>query len=293
MRKFTNLIGYIGVLSFMLLFISCVSFKPGWNEYQEKVSAEDIELLFDEARKIEASAATAEELISLIEVLKKIEKTDPYHYQALWTIGHYYMLMGAAYAEDKKEKSSYYREAIQYCERAMCANEEFLAAIEGGADITDAIHFLTIDEIDAMGYWYTARFYYFKECMSPFKRAMNTRIVMDNNKMIDRIDELDSNWAGGGNYFSRALYYIAVPERFGGSIEVARDEFSKAIEAGPDYLVNRWGRAKYLHQLTGDNQAFKSDLEWVLAQDPNMAPNTYPWNVYFQRDAQKMLDHLE
>ena len=37
----------------------------------------------------------------------------------------------------------------------------------------------------------------------------------------------------------------------------------------------------------------KEDLEWVVAQDPHMAGNTYPWNVYFQSDARKMLAKIE
>lgn len=45
---------------------------------------------------------------------------------------------------------------------------------------------------------------------------------------------------GSGNYFSRALYYITIPEKFGGSKERTKDEFSKAIKIGPNYLVNRW-----------------------------------------------------
>ena len=62
-----------------------------------------------------------------------------------------------------------------------------------------------------------------------------------------------------------------------------------AIEAGPDYLVNRWGRAKYLYDLIGDTEGFYSDLKWVISQDPQQAGNPYPWNVYFQEDAKKLL----
>jgi hypothetical protein len=107
--------------------------------------------------------------------------------------------------------------------------------------------------------------------------------------MIERIDELDRNWAGGGNYFSRGLYYISIPEKFGGSKQRSDDEFTTAIEVGPDYLVNRWGRAKYLYSLVGDEEGYITDLEWVISQDPHEAGNPYPWNVYFQEDARKML----
>ena len=292
MRKINKLIKYLGLLCIILMIESCVSFKSGCNEFKEKLYSENIETLFSEAQEIEKSASSADEVLKLIDAFKKIENTDPYNYQALWKIGNYNILMGAAYAEKTRDKRFYYREAIKYCEKAMCTNKAFAAEIEKGTEITDACNKLTLNEIDAMGYWYTARFYYFKECMRPIRRLMNTKIVIQNNIMIDRMDELDPNWAGGGNYFSRALYYIAIPEKFGGSKQRARDEFNKAVEVGPDYLVNRWGRAKYLYQLTGNMEAFKSDLEWVVSQDPKKAGNTYPWNVYFQRDAQKMLDNM-
>lgn len=281
-------------LFLIILFIqSCVSFKPGWDEFNKKLASDTIGILKQQAKEIESNASTAKDVLKLINTLKKIEKADPYNYYALWKIGNYNILMGAAYAEKTREKKMYYREAIKYCEKAMCTNQSFLTAVKNGEEITGACNNLTINEIDAMGYWYTARFYYFKECMRPFKRVLNTKIPIQNNIMIDCIDELDPNWAGGGNYFSRALYYIAIPEKFGGSKKRASDEFTKAVEIGPSYLANRWGRAKYLYQLIGNTDAFKSDLEWVISQDPKKSSNTYPWNVYFQRDAQKLLDNLE
>ncbi len=200
--------------------------------------------------------------------------------------------MGAAFCESKSEKKYHYKEAIRLCEKAMATNAQFIISINEGNDITTAAKNLTLNEIDAMGYWYTARFYYFKECLKPMGRVLNTKIVIDNNKMIEQIDLLDPNWAGGGNFFSRGLYYIAVPERFGGSKTIAEEEFNRAVEIGPDYIVNRWGRAKYLYHLTGNTEGFKKDLIWVISQDPKKSGNTFPWNVYFQNDARKMLSEI-
>lgn len=268
---------------------SCVSFEPGWNSFEENAQLANIDNMLQKAHQIEATASTGDEVLQLIAAFKEIEKADPYNYYALWKIGNYEILMGAAYAEQSKDKKFHYKEAIKYCEKAMCTNKSFLKEVDNGTDITDACGKLTLNEIDAMGYWYTARFYYFKECLKPMGRVINTRIVIQNNTMIERIDELDPNWAGGGNYFSRGLYYIAVPEKFGGSKQRADDEFAEAIKVGPDYLVNRWGRAKYLYDLVGDTAGVHSDLEWVVSQDPHNAGNPYPWNIYFQEDARKML----
>ncbi len=288
LRKYINCVAFI---SLIIVLESCVSFKPGWGKFNTESSTENIEELFKEAYKIESTASSAESLLSLIDAFKKIEQVDPNNYKALWNIGSYNILMGAAYAKKTKEKKAYYREAIKYCEKAMSINEDFYIQLKKEKDITLAFNKLSINEIDAMGYWHTARFYYFKECLKPLGKIMNTKIIIQNNSMIARIDELDANWGGGGNYFSRALYYVAVPEKFGGSKERAGDEFLKAIEIGPTYLVHRWGRAKYLYDLIGDTSGFKTDLKWVISQDPNKSGNTYPWNIYFQEDAQKMLEN--
>ncbi|MFO7614442.1 MAG: TRAP transporter TatT component family protein [Bacteroidales bacterium] len=274
----------------LLLFLSsCTTFQHGWDSRETKVIGTDPGQAMAEAQQLEHIAATAEEVQSLISAFRRIEKVDPANYHALWKIGNYHILMGAAHSEKVKDKKFHYREAVKYCEKAMYTNKAFREAIKDGASITEASEMLTLAEIDAMGYWYTARFYYFSECLRPLGRLFNTRIVIENNEMIEQIDRLDPSWAGGGNYFARGLYFIAVPERFGGSKKKADEEFSMAIEAGPDYLVNRWGRAKYLYDLVGDTAGFYSDLEWVISQDPHRAGNPYPWNVYFQEDAKKLL----
>ncbi|MDT8394008.1 MAG: TRAP transporter TatT component family protein [Bacteroidales bacterium] len=275
----------------LLMLVSCTTFKPGYKALlKEEAGNKDVEMLIDQAREIEARAGTKEDVIGLIDAYRKVEKADPMNYYALWKIGNYHMLLGAADTEKRKDKKEHYKMAVLYCEKAMCTNPAFQEATRNGDKVTEALNLLTENEIDAMGYWYTARFYYFSEVLGGLGRLMNTRIVIENNKMIERIDELDSTWAGGGNYFARGLYYIAIPERFGGSKERSANEFATAIETGPEYLVNRWGRAKYLYQLIGDDEKFKADLKWVLAQNPHEAGNPYPWNVYFQEDARRMLE---
>ncbi len=289
MNKYVKLISVLVFMSIFLFVSGCVSFKPGWKTSEVKNISSDVHILLQKAHTIEKDADTKEEISDLIQAFMDVVKKDPQNYYALWKIGNYNMLMGAAYSIKKKDKKYYYREAIRYCEKAMSTNKKFLELVTNGKDITEAAGALTINEIDAMGYWYTARFYFFKECLNPLGRIMNTKIVIQNNLMIGLIDELNPDWAGGGNYFSRGLYYIAIPEKFGGSKKRAADEFNLAIKAGPEYLVNRWGRAKYLYALIGDTVASRHDLEWVIAQDPHHGGNTYPWNVYFQKDAVKML----
>ena len=97
------------------------------------------------------------------------------------------------------------------------------------------------------------------------------------------------NWEGGGNFLYKAIYCIAAPRRYGGSKEKAAIEFEKAIKIGPNFIVNRWGRAKYLSSITNNKELYVSDLNWVLAQDPSACGNPHAWNIYFQDQARLML----
>jgi hypothetical protein len=278
----------IGSITLAGFLVSCTTFKHSWNEPHMMIVGDPLQYI-EKAQQMESVAASADEVKSLIEAYKDVERADPKNYTALWKIGNYHILLGAAYSTERKEKKYHYREAVKYCEKAMYTKSKFRDEISNGADITEASTKLTIAEIDAMGYWYTARFYYFSECLHPLGRVINTKIVIENNKIIEQIDSLNPNWAGGGNYFARGLYYIAVPERFGGSKQRSEEEFSKAVEIGPDFLVNRWGRAKYLYKLTGNDEGYYNDLQWVISQDPHKGGNPYPWNIYFQKNAEEML----
>ncbi len=283
----------IAILLIASSISACVSFDRGWKYMPQTQGTGDTETMLHEAYELEKNGSSKADVLQIIDAYKRVEQIDPHNYQALWKIGNYKLLLGAAHSKGKKEKSKNYKEAVMYCQKAMFTNAKFKDAVLAGNDVHEAAELLTIDEIDAMGYWYTARFYYFAECLSPISRIFNTRIVIENNKMIEHIDRLDPDWAGGGNYFSRALYYIALPERFGGSKELAELEFAKAIEAGPNYIVNRWGRAKYLYSLTGNTDGYLSDLQWVVQQNPQMGENPHAWNVYFINDAIKMLDDIQ
>jgi len=287
--KYYNIV----IIAMALIISSCASFNPGWEVTDLSPKSGDAALLFKKALELEKTASTGEQVKELIKALKLVVDADPENYEALWRIGNYNILMGAAYSEKTKDKKYHYKEAIQYCEKAMYLNPSFKQQVENDVEIWDAVNQLDARYIDAMGYWYTARFYYFKECISKFGRLFNTKIVIKNELVIARIDSLDPDWAGGGNYFSRAIYLIAVPEKFGGSKTKAAEEFEKAFVAGPDYLVNRWGRAKYLYSLTGNKDGYVDDLNWVLARDPHKSGNTYPWNVYFQNQARLMLSEVD
>ena len=237
----------------------------------------------------ENNADSRKKLVAVIEQYKSFHERHPNQVKALWKIGNLYTLLGAGHSTTRRSKKKNYKKAVEYCEQAMMLNPNFKQSIRDGNSIADSAKHLDENYLSAMGFWYTARFYYFRECFTAAERMFNVKLVMDNYKMISRIEELDPSWEGGGNMMSKAIYLIALPERFGGSKKRAEIEFEKAIGAGPNYIVNRWARAKYLHEITGNRSAFLEDLFWVLQQNPHKAGNSLPWNLYFQEQSRQML----
>ena len=106
---------------------------------------------------------------------------------------------------------------------------------------------------------------------------------------LHRIEEIDPTWGGGGVQFSLAIFYGALPKSLGGDRQLSDDYLARSIEIGPEWLLNRWGRAKYFHVRDGNRSGFIEDLQWVIAQDIHQAGGVYPWKVYIQRDARQML----
>lgn len=243
----------------------------------------------EKALELEKSAGTKKEILEMVAYFDKAAQEENDNLLALWKQGQYYLLLGAAHSSSRKEKKKFYKLSIHFCELAMYKNEAFKSEIENGEKIWDQVHLLGEEYVDAMGFWYTARCYYFKECLTVLGRIFNVSLMINNEPIIARIDELNPAWEGGGNNLSRAIYLIAVPSKFGGSKSKAKEEFKKAIELGPNYLMHRWGRAKYLSSITGEKEKYIEDLNWVLEQDPAKCGNPYPWNIYFQNEARKML----
>jgi tetratricopeptide (TPR) repeat protein len=202
--------------------------------------------------------------------------------------------MGAAYSENPEEKKQQYRKAIAYSERIMYLNSEFKRRVSAGQTVWDASEVLTINEADGMGWWTTTVFYYFKECIPDAFKIFNSKWITRNRIIMDKLEVVSPDWNGGANYFNFGIYYLALPDAFGGSLAKSAEYLQKAESTDPKRLLYPWGRAKYFYAYQKNRQGFKKDLEWVLAQDPHRPTgDTYPWNVYFQTQARELLSSID
>ena len=271
----------------------CMSWEEGWKNVETPSMEGDIKLLFKMADKQISEADNNEKLLTLIKTYETILKIDPDNYKALWSLGRYYLLIGAAYSQSKDEKEKYYLKGIKYCERAMYQNNKFIALVDKGTKAWDACEVLKKNEIEAMYYWYALVGSYWKECFSWAGKLINIQWPRRAGKILPKMIELDPLWAGGHPYFAKAIFYASVPGIFGGDLKKSEEYFKKAVEAGPNWLYIRWGRAKLLHVKKKDKISFKKDLQWVISRDPRMVDSPYPWNVYFQREAREMLKNID
>jgi tetratricopeptide (TPR) repeat protein len=277
----------------VVVLAACTTWRWSWQPVEPTRPSTEVEDLLLKAESAVDRADTKDDLLEAIEVYETVLEADPENYKALTLAGNLYLLLGDAYTRSKSDKRRYFRRAIALNEEAMRTNAEFRRLMEGGEEVWEACRVLTDRELDAMGFWTTGIFYLFKEGQGPLGQLFNFKWMGRALRMLERMDELDPEWGGGGVSFSLGLYYLGLPERVGGDREKSARYFAKAIETAPDWIINRWGRARYFHIKMGNREAFEEDMRWVLEQDPRTGGSIYPWNVYFQNDAREKLARVE
>ncbi len=273
------------------LLSGCMSWPRGWEALDPMVSGSEIE---SEAEIVAAEAAfesagSSAELNAARSTIRDLLSRNPTDERTLLVGAKAEILHGAAYDERRADKKDSYLRGIQYAERAMAAHPEFRRQVIAGVPLSEAVGQLERDQAEAMLLWVTGVSYYFKECLSGVGHLVNFRWMQRTSEVMEHLMAIAPDFNHGAVPFSLGIYYLALPESAGGDLERAGELLQTAVEQSGSSLLPRWGRAKYYWVKTGDKAAFRSDLEWVLAADPRSADSPYSWNVYFQRDAAKML----
>lgn len=278
----------VGFLT-VALFSGCVSWQPQWDRPAAPDAGKDPSPLLQKAERLSLTAGDRSELLAAIAAYESVLDVDAADFTALTNLGHLYILLGAGYTGGRSEKIRHYQTARRHNEWAMYTNAAFRARMDRGEKPWEACEVLTRREVPAMFYWVTAVLYHFKEGMSLPGKVANRQWIEWCGIFLHRIEEIDPTWGGGGVQFSLAIYYGVLPAALGGDRQLSDTYLARSIEIGPHWLINRWGRAKYFHVRDRNRTGFEEDLRWVVAQDIHEAGGVYPWKVYFQRDARKML----
>jgi len=281
------------LLACMLAMSGCMNWRSDFSVWPVDHAAGETESLLAHARRLVDQADSRESLQVAISAFDQVLRADPLHYEAAYQLASCYLLLGDGYTERRREKLDHFRSALLYSERAMLTNAAFRERIDRGTPVWLAVDALTIREMEAMLFWSTALFYYYKDGFGPIRQTINYRWITRARRVLERMKDVDPDWGGGAVHFSLGLYYLAIPVRVGGDRELSADYFRRSIEVGPDWLLNRWGRAKYFHVKMNNRHDFIADLQWILAQDLAAFSGSRSWNMYFMRDAREMLDRVD
>lgn len=249
------------------LLSGCFSWKADLTPRSPSRPLTEAQAWLEEADRLAGRADGAENLLSAIRAYEKALEADPECYPALCFLSTYYLLLGDGYTTKVSGKIAHFRTALAYSERAMATHPEFRARIERGDKVWEAADSLTVGQMEAMFFWTTGVFYYYKEGLGPFGQMIHFPWIQRARRVLERMTELDADWGGGGIHFTWGIYYLSIPLAVGGDRKRSEECFSRAVEVGPDRLLNRWGRAKYFHVKMRRPRQFKEDLEWVLSMD--------------------------
>lgn len=272
---------------YMALFSGCSikTYQPAWPEdIKATPSPQTAELLVSARAKFD-TAGSADALLGAMELFKNVLEIDPVNREALTSLCNQYILLGTAYTSERSLKYQYYQTAMQNCELAMYTNPQFKHEVDKGKKPWEAAETLEAEDAPAMLFWVTALQYEFKEAMRLPSKVVNFRWMQHALIFLDRIKEVAPNYGNGAVELAYTVCYCVLPSFYGGDEQKCYGYMDKAIEKSEGYLLARWGRGRFFHQVTGDEKAAREDLQWVVEQDPSKYKDAYPWRVHFQEDA--------
>lgn len=245
--------------------------------------------LLEVAEQRSETADTKEKLLNAIHTFEQVLIRDPKNYRSLVMAANQYILLGTAYETHRKDKKAAFQKAINYTERAMCTCPEFQRLREQGQPIHVAAQVLPEEQLEAMVFWATAVFYYFDEGLYKIEKFPKHGRLRRARKVLEYAYAMNPDWEGGTLHVSWGIYYLAVPSAIGGCSDKSDEAFEKAIQAGPDYLLPRWSRARYSAVKYKNWPQFQSDLQWVITRKPTEIKDHGAWAAFIQRDSKRLL----
>ena len=283
------------ILALSLATLGCATSAGQWAESVSTADHEDetLDPAIIEARSKFKDGDDQSSLRAAIDSMERLLDRAPSNRKLRVDLAEAHTLLGAAYATSRGQKRSAFLAAQHHAEQALLTRPEFRNAIRAGQRSGLAAEHLEKEDVPAMVIWATATAYLFDEGMTPIGRALNYRGLEDLRLIMERALDLNPEYEYGLVPFSLAIFHIATPGFAGGDLDQAKLLMEQAIDTPGHSLMPRWGRARYLHPLTSDQESRRADLEWILAQDAHMADSPYHWNVYVQRDARRMLAELD
>jgi tetratricopeptide (TPR) repeat protein len=204
--------------------------------------------------------------------------------------GHH--LLGDGYyvlENDAQHRDVEYQQGLTWATRALkLAAPEFAAAMAHGKKHVDAIALAPRQSVPAM-YWYATNL---GKWAASKGFATRLRYREDVRATMERVKSLDENYFYGGPWRYFGTFEAVTSNLAGGSLEKSEQNYKKAVEVAPNYLLNRVLWADFLCTRQQDRATFKKILDEVIAADPKIDPAIEPENRIEQAKARKLLSEI-
>lgn len=277
---------FTALIALLLSGCSVKTHQPVWPmEMQPTASTHAAQLLLDTAMAKFNSAASSEDVLDSMDAFRDVLQADPGNREAYTYLCNQYILLGTAYTAKRREKSAYYNQAMMNCELAMYTNPLFRQEVDNGSRPWEAAHTLEAKEAPAMLFWVTALQYEFKEAMPLPSKMVNVRWMQYALVFLDRIRKVAPLYGNGAVELAYTVSYCVLPGFFGGDRQECYRYMDKTVDKSDGFLLGRWARGRFFYQVTGDRDAARRDLQWVVEQDATQYNDALPWRVHFQQDA--------
>jgi len=205
--------------------------------------------------------------------------------------GHH--LLGDGYfvlENDAQHRDLEYQQGLNWATRALkLSAPEFAAAMAGGKKHVDAIALAPKESVPAM-YWYATNL---GKWAASKGFATRLRYREDVRATMARVQSLDPDFFYGGPWRYFGTFEAVTSSLAGGSLQKSEENYQKAVEVAPNYLLNRVLWADYLCTRKQDRETFKKLLDEVIAADPKIDPAIEPENRIEQAKAKKLLSEIE
>ena len=278
------------------LMTGCLSIQTNYSvggDFRTLSSGESLTLDKDALERISASIETEAELSRSIELHKQFISENPHERIILDSLANQIILQAAAYTQSRTEKKKLFGEVMAICAESMRTQVGFRNRLDSGETLWEAVDALEAENMDAMLFWVTALLYTFKEGMVQPQQIINSPWIKRALVVLEHMESIDREWNGGAILFSKSLVYHAIPESIGGNQLLAKQLVDEANAISGDWMLSKWGRAKYFDSRNGDVEAMKSDLEAVILLNDVQGGEARYWRKYFVEDAKDLLSDLE
>ncbi len=268
--------------------VACQNKHQGTYELEAAASTgSDASAVIAEADALWEQRGDAAQLEAALAKYEEAWNLDPKnrHVSQRLTRGFYFL--GDGHKTEMADKLAAWDTSITWGKKCLALNEEFVAILEKGDEAEDmAVRVATADDVPCL-YWSASALGKWAKASGLGKTLKNLPIV---KAYQTKVTELDPDYFYGGPDRYWGAYYAAIPSFAGQDLGKSKEHLDASLASHNDYLGTHVIVAEYWAVKSQDGETFTRELEWVLAQSPDIIPELRPEHEAEQRKAKALLE---